>query len=182
MRQKTTHFPFLSNLPQTNPSLPSSFLIWKNILSSNNPPPNEFQLTFIPTQEEVIAFDFDDTKIKSDEWSLSLVGYSMGQGLYYKAILATIHKVWNLKGSMQMLFLSDGFFLFKFSSPENFEMVWLHGVRFLLSKPFVLQKWSLKFRPKREEFMSVPHCPFGSKYTIFPLHVGTKKVSPTLRA
>ncbi|XP_028554325.1 uncharacterized protein LOC114580556 [Dendrobium catenatum] len=57
---------------------------------------------------------------------------------------------------MQLLSLNDGFFLLRFSCREDFDMVWSRGVWFLLGKPFLLQKWHLKFKPKKEKFSSVP--------------------------
>ncbi|KAI0500656.1 hypothetical protein KFK09_018872 [Dendrobium nobile] len=39
---------------------------------------------------------------------------------------------------------------------EDFEMAWSKGVWFFLGRPFLLQKWSPKFLPKRENFTSIP--------------------------
>ncbi|KAI0522686.1 hypothetical protein KFK09_005071 [Dendrobium nobile] len=57
---------------------------------------------------------------------------------------------------MQLLSLSDGFFLLRFTTEEDYEMAWSKGVWFFLGRPFLLQKWSPKFRPKRENFTSIP--------------------------
>ncbi|KAI0522403.1 hypothetical protein KFK09_004782 [Dendrobium nobile] len=47
------------------------------------------------------------------------------------------------------------FFLLRFSCNEDFDMVWSRGVWFLLGKSFVLQKWHPKFKPKKEDFLTV---------------------------
>ncbi|KAI0504951.1 hypothetical protein KFK09_015908 [Dendrobium nobile] len=57
---------------------------------------------------------------------------------------------------MQLLSLSDGFFLLRFTIEEDYEMAWSKGMWFFLGRPFLLQKWSPKFRPKRENFTSIP--------------------------
>ncbi|XP_020672131.1 uncharacterized protein LOC110092094 [Dendrobium catenatum] len=77
-------------------------------------------------------------------------------GPFYEALLGAIKKTWSLSGSVQLLSLNDGFFLFRFSCREDFDIVWSRGVWFLLRKPFIFQKWHPKFIPKREEFSSVP--------------------------
>ncbi|KAL0904359.1 hypothetical protein M5K25_026453 [Dendrobium thyrsiflorum] len=89
-------------------------------------------------------------------WTLSLVGYSIGQRPYYERLLSAMNKIWTLKGSLSLLSLADGFFLLKFTSFEDYEMVWSGGPWFLLGKPFILQKWSPKFNPNRDESSSIP--------------------------
>ncbi|XP_020695253.1 uncharacterized protein LOC110108800 [Dendrobium catenatum] len=64
-------------------------------------------------------------------------------------------KVWNLNGSMSLLSLADGFFLMKFTSLEDLDKVWMGGPWFLLGKPFILQRWSPKFQPVRDESASI---------------------------
>lgn len=102
--------------------------------------------------------DFTDKHVKAatDEWGLSLVGYSIGRRSFYESLLYAIRKTWKLKGMMQLLSLSDGFFMLKFTSPEDYDMALNGGVWFFLGKPFVLQKWVPNFKPKREEFSSIP--------------------------
>ncbi|KAI0489001.1 hypothetical protein KFK09_028842 [Dendrobium nobile] len=87
---------------------------------------------------------------------MSLIGYSIGKRPYYEALLSTIKKVWPLKGSLTLLTLDDGFFLLKFSALEDYEHAWSGGPWFFFGKPFILQKWSPDFVPKRKEFPSIP--------------------------
>ncbi|XP_020704502.1 uncharacterized protein LOC110115580 [Dendrobium catenatum] len=56
---------------------------------------------------------------------------------------------WNLS-------LTDGFFLFKFSLSEDYDMVWSKGAWFFHGKPFIFKKWTKNFSPTRENFTSVP--------------------------
>ncbi|XP_020685767.1 uncharacterized protein LOC110101990 [Dendrobium catenatum] len=57
---------------------------------------------------------------------------------------------------MSLISLPEGFFLLKFNNLEDYNFVWSRGPWFLLGKPFVLQQWSPKFKPKRDESASVP--------------------------
>ncbi|KAI0504298.1 hypothetical protein KFK09_015250 [Dendrobium nobile] len=109
---------------------------------------------FCPTQK--LSFKAADFSEGATIWTHSLVGYSLGQHPYYERLLAAMNKTWMLKGSFSLLSMADGFFLLKFTSVEDMEMVFSGGPWFLLGKPFVLQKWNPKFKPKRDESGLIP--------------------------
>ncbi|XP_020697964.1 uncharacterized protein LOC110110709 [Dendrobium catenatum] len=81
-----------------------------------------------------------------------------------------MQKLWPLKGSMTLLSLADGFFLLKFSTSEDLEAILSGGPWFLLGKPFILQCWSPKFKPKRDEAAPIPLL---IKIVDFPLALWT---------
>ncbi|KAI0520067.1 hypothetical protein KFK09_007532 [Dendrobium nobile] len=80
-----------------------------------------------------------------------------------------MQKFWPLKGSMTLLSLADGFFL-KFTSSEELESVLSGGPWFILGKPFILQRWSPKFKPKHDEATPIP---IWIKIVYFPLALWT---------
>ncbi|KAI0524143.1 hypothetical protein KFK09_003507 [Dendrobium nobile] len=135
-------------------SLPSRN--WKNIVVDAEPVSKDLPLSFLLLEPDIIPFAGERLVKGAENWNLCLVGYSIGRRPYYEALLGAIRKTWTLKGSMQLLSLSDGFFLLRFTTMEDFEMAWSKGVWFFLGRPFLLQKWSPKFRPKRENFTSIP--------------------------
>ncbi|XP_020685527.1 uncharacterized protein LOC110101805 [Dendrobium catenatum] len=130
--------------------------VWKHIVVDSVPISKDLPLSFLPLEPEIIPFAGERLVKGAENWNLCLVGYSIGRRPYYEALLGAIKKTWSLKGSMQLLSLSDGFFLLRFSTSEDYEMAWSKGVWFFLGRPFLLQKWSPKFRPKRENFTSIP--------------------------
>ncbi|KAL0927111.1 hypothetical protein M5K25_001268 [Dendrobium thyrsiflorum] len=142
--------PLISSTPSL--SKPPS---WDYILMGS-PNPTKFSISTLQTPEEIIPFQQDDIAEANDEWSLALVGYSLGRRPFYEALLKAIRKTWILKGTLKLISLSEGFFLFKFFTQEDYEMVWSRGAWFILGKPFIFQKWTPHFSPKREEFNSVP--------------------------
>ncbi|KAI0488382.1 hypothetical protein KFK09_028212 [Dendrobium nobile] len=129
---------------------------WSKVFTPVNPSPKSLNHSHHPLEPEIIPFSGEKLASGGDDWKLCLVGYSIGRRPFYEAFLGAINKTWALKGSVQLLSLSDGFFLFRFSCTEDFDMVWSKGVWFILGKPFVFQKWHPKFKPKREDFKSVP--------------------------
>ncbi|XP_028554235.1 uncharacterized protein LOC114580536 [Dendrobium catenatum] len=148
--------------PLTRPLLPStvagnkSSRSWDRILSGPTSNACEFLISPLPTEEEIINFSTEDIAEAVNEWDLALVGYSLGKRPYYEALLNSVKKLWNLKGSLKLISLSDGFFLFKFSNAEDYELVWSRGAWFIFGKPFVFQKRNSHFSSTREELTSVP--------------------------
>ncbi|KAL0919446.1 hypothetical protein M5K25_011541 [Dendrobium thyrsiflorum] len=148
-------FPPLTSSTSSLPPSSSKPLTWDRILTGS-PNPTEFTISTLPTPEDIIPFMQDDIAVANDEWNLALVGYSLGRRPFYEALLNAIRKTWNLKGTLKLISLSEGFFLFKFSTQEDYELVWTRGAWFILGRPFIFQKWTPHFSPKREEFNSVP--------------------------
>ncbi|XP_020674470.1 uncharacterized protein LOC110093811 [Dendrobium catenatum] len=136
-----------SPLPQRN---------WNAIFSPSVPSSDKLHLSHFPEEPDIVPFSGEKLSTGAEDWSRCLVGYSIGRRPYYEALLGAIKKTWKLKGSLEMFSLSDGFFLFRFSCSEDFDTVWTKGIWFLLGKPFIMQKWHPKFKPKRENFTSIP--------------------------
>ncbi|XP_020673089.1 uncharacterized protein LOC110092762, partial [Dendrobium catenatum] len=161
--------------PKDFPGLPGSSappvlgLSYAETTASPTAIPEPFPVIFYPPKPK-LSFRADDLSEGSSLWTFSLVGYSLGQRPYYERLLTAMRKVWPLKGAISLLSLADGFFLIKFSSQEDYDAVWSGGPWFLLEKPFILQKWSPKFKPKRDENASIP---IWIKIVDFPLALWT---------
>ncbi|KAI0504773.1 hypothetical protein KFK09_015726 [Dendrobium nobile] len=142
----------------SSPAKPTRFTPkdWNLAFAPQPSVPKVLNLSHFPSESEIVPFSEEKLSKGGEDWSFCLVGYSIGRRPYYEALLGAIKKTWQLKGSVQLLSLSEGFFLLRFSCVEDYDMVWSRGVWFLLGRPFVLQKWHTKFKPKRENFDSVP--------------------------
>ncbi|KAL0920091.1 hypothetical protein M5K25_009199 [Dendrobium thyrsiflorum] len=145
-------FPSLVSSPG-GASLPR---VWTNLFNPINTSSSNLNLSFCPSEPAIIPFSGVNLTKGAVDRKLCLVGYSVGRRPFYEALLAAVKKTWHLKGSLQLLSLSDGFFLFKFSCAEDFKTVWSRGVWFILGRPLIFQKWHPKFRPRRENLTSIP--------------------------
>ncbi|KAI0492837.1 hypothetical protein KFK09_027113 [Dendrobium nobile] len=130
--------------------------LWSNIIAEPAPSTPHIPISLIEVPEEIIPFNKEYTDAAAADWNLCLVGYSIGKRPYYEALKETANHVWKLKGTFQLIALTDGFFLFKFSLLEDFDMVWSKGAWFFHGKPFIFKKWTKNFHPTRENFSSVP--------------------------
>ncbi|XP_020672720.2 uncharacterized protein LOC110092491 [Dendrobium catenatum] len=137
----------------SSPSPPNR--LWKHFFAPTVSNPSDLHFTFHPSEPDIIPFSCEKLAKGTESCNLSLVGYSIGRRPFYEALLGFMKKTWALKGSLQLLSLSDGFFLLCFTCFEDYDKIWAKGVWFLLGKPFILHKWHPKFKPVKEDFSSV---------------------------
>ncbi|XP_020698140.1 altered inheritance of mitochondria protein 3-like [Dendrobium catenatum] len=136
--------------------LPPSGLSYADNVSSPASKPNTFPVSFFSPGQKKLSFNVNDLCEGKSIWNNALIGYSLGPRPYYERLLKAMQKLWPLKGPMSLLSMADGFFLLKFSTSEDLESILSGGPWFLLGKPFILQRWSPKFKPKRDEAAPIP--------------------------
>ncbi|KAI0527449.1 hypothetical protein KFK09_003050 [Dendrobium nobile] len=131
--------PLASSTTSLAPSA-KDLLHWKLLFSSQSPVSHDFSssLAHHPTKNFTAHFTKSQFDAGALEWSFSLVGYSIGRRPFYEALLSVIKRTWKLKGELSLLTLDDGFFLLKFSSPEDYDMAWSGGPWFFFGKPFMV--------------------------------------------
>ncbi|XP_020692280.1 uncharacterized protein LOC110106668 [Dendrobium catenatum] len=150
--------------------LPPSGLSYADNVSAPASKPNTFPVSFFSPGQKKLSFNVNDLSEGKSIWNNALIGYSLGPRPYYERLLKAMQKLWPLKGSMSLLSMADGFFLLKFSTSEDLESILSGGPWFLLGKPFILQRWSPKFKPKRDEAAPIP---LWIKIVDFPLALWT---------
>ncbi|KAI0495443.1 hypothetical protein KFK09_021744 [Dendrobium nobile] len=150
--------------------LPTPGLSYADNVSAPTTKPNAFPVTFFSPGQKKLSFNVNDLSEGKTIWNNALIGYSLGPRPYYERLLKAMQKLWPLKGSMSLLLMADGFFLLKFSTSEDLESILSGGPWFLLGKPFILQSWSPKFKPKRDEAAPIP---LWIKIVDFPLALWT---------
>ncbi|PKU71360.1 RNA exonuclease 1 [Dendrobium catenatum] len=173
---ESNEFPPLPNTSILGPIPASQNGSFAKNLANPSASKEDFPVSFVRPNKKFF-FKGDDLSEGISVWSFSLIGYSLGPRPYYERLLTAMKKVWILKGSFSLLSLADGFFLIKFSNQEDFDLVWSGGPWFMLGKPFILQKWSPKFQPKRDELSEIP---LWIKIVDFPLALWTPKGISTI--
>ncbi|KAI0489416.1 hypothetical protein KFK09_029258 [Dendrobium nobile] len=115
-------------------SFVSSPKIWSHVFASEVSSTKTLSFSHHPSKPEVIPFSCEKLSKGGDDWSLCLVGYSIGRRPFYESLFRAINKTWSLSGSVKLLSLNDGFFLFCFSYRDDFDMVWSRGISRIASK------------------------------------------------
>ncbi|KAI0520167.1 hypothetical protein KFK09_007638 [Dendrobium nobile] len=139
-------------------------------VSTTVPKANVFPVSFYAPGQKKLSFNINDLSEGKTVWNNALIGYSLGPRPFYERLLKAMQKLWPLKSSMSLLSLADGFFLLKFTTSEDLESILSGGPWFLLGKPFILQRWSPKFKPKCDEAAPIP---IWIKIVDFPLALWT---------
>ncbi|XP_020673666.1 uncharacterized protein LOC110093193 [Dendrobium catenatum] len=135
---------------------PPTVLSYADNVSAPASKPNVFLVSFFSPGQKKLSFNSNDLSEGKTIWNNALIGYSLGPRPYYERLLKAMQRLWPLKGFMSLLSLADGFFLLKFSTSDDLESILSGGPWFLLGKPFILQRWSPKFKPKRDEAAPIP--------------------------
>ncbi|XP_028554324.1 uncharacterized protein LOC114580555 [Dendrobium catenatum] len=108
MESSTHHFP-----PLSCSSLKSIHVNplqdWSNIVNLVSFSSKDIPVSLYNEPDEVVVFPKAKTDVASEEWSLALVGYSVGRRPYYEALLAAIKKAWKLQGCSNSSPGPDGF-------------------------------------------------------------------------
>ncbi|KAI0502609.1 hypothetical protein KFK09_017564 [Dendrobium nobile] len=162
-QEKDNGLPLMASPSEDFPPLPISSLLgpspggpsYADNVSAPAFKTTPFPVSFDNPGHKLSFNSYDLTEGKS-LWTTGLIGYSLGLRPYYERLLKAMQKLWTLKGSMTLLSLADGFFLLKFSTVEDLELILEGGPWFLLGKQFILQRWSPKFKPKRDESTPIP--------------------------
>ncbi|KAK1257342.1 hypothetical protein QJS04_geneDACA022597 [Acorus gramineus] len=119
--------------------------------------------------------DEEDLKEMDSHWGLSLVGYIIGKCPYYKLFLDFLYRIWNPKGSLEVLMREDGFFIAKFSNEEDLMNAMEGGPWLMAGHSIVLRRWS---RGMRMEMEGLETTPIWIRFPALPVHMwGTRLIS-----
>lgn len=66
---------------------------WKTLLSSQSESPEDFNLSYIPNEEDKIVFLDEEIDEGSKLWNLALMGYTLGRRPFYGNLLLTINNL-----------------------------------------------------------------------------------------
>lgn len=91
---------------------------------------------------KVAKIDEGDLLQAEMQWTNTLVGYALGEQLYYHHLKAFVLRSWNPKGSLDVLTRDNGFFMFKFSMKEDMTGVLEGGPYMFEGRPLVLKVWN----------------------------------------
>nr|XP_016441125.1 PREDICTED: uncharacterized protein LOC107766790 [Nicotiana tabacum] len=93
----------------------------------------------------VVQIVEEDVRELNDHWATALIGYVLGDTPYEKSMEAYIASVWDFVPKPQILYHSDGYYVFIFSTIEDRDLVMQAGPYSYHNKPFILQNWEREF-------------------------------------
>ncbi|KAK1327173.1 hypothetical protein QJS10_CPA01g01639 [Acorus calamus] len=161
------------------PPLAQSSRAWADLFPSQ--PRHQPNTLLVPIElgshegRKFVDCDEEDLKEMDSHWGLSLVGYVIGKRPYYKPFLDFLYRIWNPKGSLEVLMREGGFFITKFSNEEDLMNVMEGGPWLMAGHPIVLRRWSRGMRMEMERLETIP---IWIRFPALPLHMwGTRLIS-----
>ncbi|WOL08320.1 hypothetical protein Cni_G17073 [Canna indica] len=128
-------------------------------VSDNLPKKNEVVDRIRNIQESSMnELTIEDELINSarKKWSLSLYGKFYGKSPTLGLVQFMMPKIWKTKSELRIVDLDAGFFCFRFSNSENYEMDLSGGSWFMRGQALLLKPWKPNFQPLLERIDTIP--------------------------
>ncbi|OIT40527.1 hypothetical protein A4A49_04466 [Nicotiana attenuata] len=93
---------------------------------------------------------------QSQRWKTALIGYVLGGNPSFKEMLKFVYGVWSTVTTPTVLLHDDGYFIFKFESVEDKNLIMQNGPYTFNSRPMVLKDWEPNFQMQNESMRIVP--------------------------
>lgn len=100
---------------------------------------------------------FSDVELKEDVRICEnlVVGCLVGKRFPFLMVKHTVHRIWKLKGELQIALHGDRVFVFYFDSDEDINTVLEHGCLFIRDQLFVVRPWTPMIEKELAELKSV---------------------------
>ncbi|XP_009593244.1 uncharacterized protein [Nicotiana tomentosiformis] len=121
----------------------------KDLRQQNRNSQMGMRLDYVPPSHQdgkiVVQIIEEDVQKLNDYWATALIGYVLGDTPYKKSMEAFITSVWDFVSKPQILYDNDGYYVFRFSTIEDIDLVMQVGSYSYHNKPLILQNWERDF-------------------------------------
>ncbi|XP_019235531.1 PREDICTED: uncharacterized protein LOC109215869 [Nicotiana attenuata] len=98
----------------------------------------------------------DDIKRQKEVWNSALIGYVLGDTPYVRSMENYVNTVWNFVDKPKILYHEEGYYIFKFQTVEDRDLVLQSGPYTYHNKPMILRNWEIDFYFDPECLSTVP--------------------------
>ncbi|XP_070040906.1 uncharacterized protein [Nicotiana tomentosiformis] len=117
-------------------------------------------LTYVPPSMRdgklVVKIVADDIKSHEELWNSALIGYILGDTPYARSMDNYVTTVWNFVAKPKILYHEEGYYIFKFQTIEDRDLVLHTGPYTYHKKPFLLKNWEIDFYFDPECLSTIP--------------------------
>ncbi|XP_019253837.1 PREDICTED: uncharacterized protein LOC109232524 [Nicotiana attenuata] len=118
------------------------------------------QLKFYPPMAKdgvkIAKLNPKEIELQTQKWKTALIGYVLGGNPSFKEMLKFVYGVWNAVTAPTVLLHDDGYFIFKFDSMEDKNLIMQNGPYTFNGKPMILKDWDPNFQIQNESMRIVP--------------------------
>ncbi|XP_060200629.1 uncharacterized protein LOC132628891 [Lycium barbarum] len=108
--------------------------------------PLNFVPPSVPAGKPLVPLVEDDFKSLEDYWSNAIIGYVIGYIPYEKSMDNYVTYVWNFVVKPQIMYYDNGYYMFRFWTKEDRDLILQSGPYTYNSKPLILKQWEMNFR------------------------------------
>lgn len=152
--------------------------LWVDVISGNRIPSNGAAIEYFAPKvvEGEIEVEIEEEGILSElkYWETTLIMYVLGRELSMNAVKQYMMKFWSFVQLPEMYYHEDGYFMLKFQTHKDKDMVLMKGPYTIQNMPMVLKDWNPEFDFKRDMLCTLP---VWVKLPNLPLYLwGTKSL------
>ncbi|XP_058776403.1 uncharacterized protein LOC131650721 [Vicia villosa] len=150
----------------TNPDLkkdvaiPEKPLPWVEIIKGNRVPSNGIEISYtapdVVNGEIEVSIDTQDIASELQYWENSLVMYVIGEDLSMNAVRKFMLNMWNFISLPELYYNNEGYFIIRFNSKSDRDMVLVRGLYTIHRKPMFLHEWKADFKMLDDMIRTLP--------------------------
>ena len=134
--------------------------LWVDVISENRNPTKGRMMSYVAPKmvEGQIEIEIEDEDIESEirYWENALILYVLGGDLNMNTIKNFMERNWNFVQLPNLYYHDDGYFLLRFKSHDDMEVVVMKGPYTIRSMPVVLKEWRTDFSLKQDMLRTIP--------------------------
>ncbi|XP_070019439.1 uncharacterized protein [Nicotiana sylvestris] len=105
---------------------------------------------------KVVQLNEIEMEKQSRQWRNTLIGYVLGGMPSFKEMQQFVYGVWHFVSTPRVFLHDDGYFIFKFESEDNKNLLFHNGPYTFNSRPMILKEWIPDFKMNKEPLRLVP--------------------------
>ena len=133
--------------------------LWVDVISENRNPTKGRMMSYVAPKmvEGQIEIEIEDEDIESEirYWENALILYVLGGDLSMNTIKNFMERNWNFVQLPDLYYHDDGYFLLRFKSHDDMEVVVMKGPYTIRSMPVVLKEWRPDFSLKQDMLRTI---------------------------
>ncbi|KAG5034515.1 hypothetical protein JHK87_009425 [Glycine soja] len=153
--------------------------LWVDAVSDNRNPSKGLYMEYVAPNvvngEVEIEIEEDDIATEMKFWETTLILYALGEDLSMNAVKSYMVKMWNFVKLPEMYYHDDGYFIMRFNSHDDMDVVLMKGPYTIRNVPLLLKEWKPDFNLQRDMLRTLP---LWVKLPKLPLHLwGVKSLN-----
>ncbi|KAH1253271.1 putative ribonuclease H protein [Glycine max] len=153
--------------------------LWVDAVSDNRNPSKGLYMEYVAPNvvngEVEIEIEEDDIATEMKFWETTLILYALGEDLSMNAVKSYMVKMWNFVKLPEMYYHDDGYFILRFNSHDDMDVVLMKGPYTIRNVPLLLKEWKPDFNLQRDMLRTLP---LWVKLPKLPLHLwGVKSLN-----